>query len=80
MRTIASLTAPERTIDPETLAQEWAEDALDSATHVDVEVHPADGGGWVAEAVAYTGDGPFERLGTANAMITASGRLLACTR
>jgi hypothetical protein len=33
-----------------------------------------------AEAVANTGDGPFERLGTANAIITASGRLMACTR
>ncbi len=34
----------------------------------------------LAEAVAYTGDGPFEPLGTANAVITASGRLMACTR
>jgi hypothetical protein len=80
MRTIASLTASERSVDPESIAQVWAEGSLDDAAHVDVEVRPADNGGWVAEAVAYTGDGPFERLGTANAIITASGRLMACTR
>lgn len=32
------------------------------------------------EAVVDPGHGPIERLGAANAVIAASGRLMACTR
>jgi len=34
----------------------------------------------LAESVAHTGAGPFVPRGTAHATITASGRLMACTR
>ena len=33
-----------------------------------------------SEGVADPGHGPIERLDTANAIITASGHLMACTR
>jgi len=82
MRIFKRTATPETGIDPVLLAEDWAEASLAERAHVDVDVDvsPAANGGWIANAVAYSGAGPFERLGTAQAHITASGRLLACHR
>ncbi len=79
-RTTHSSTSPAHSVDPLSLAEGWVETDLPEHAHVDVDVSPAADGGWIANAVAYSGSGPFEQLGTAKAHITASGRLLACSR
>jgi len=80
MRIFKRTATHETAIDPVQLAEDSAKASLAEQAQVDVDVSPAANGGWIANAVAYSGAGPFERLGTAQAHITASGRLLACHR